>query len=110
MYGEHIRVSNEALQALPKVKMGDCKLYTCEFPVKSPEFKSPKEVIRWFCELGEKDKLAIKKLNGFIISELSVALNDRLVGNEVYHRGEIFREEDWGKFDFQSGKWVGCRN
>lgn len=107
MYVEKIRVSNEALLALPKVKVGYCKMYSCEYPVKSPEFKSSNEVIRWYCGLGEKEKLAFKKSGGFVVSELSVALMDTLFDGEVFNRGDVMAERDCVKFDFRSGRWVG---
>lgn len=107
---EKTRVSNEALQALPKVKVGNVSLFTCEFPVKSPEFKNPKDVIRWYCELEQKEKMQFKKLGGFVVSELNVALNDVLVGKDVYHRGEVISEMDVMKFDFANGRWVNLKN
>lgn len=110
MLVEKIRVSNEVLQTLPKVKVGYCKMYSCEYPIKSPECKDIKGVIQWYCELGEKEKLMFKKSDGFIVSELNVALMDVEVSGEVYHRGDVIKETDACKFDYRKGIWVNLRN
>lgn len=109
MFIEVTKVSNEALQTLPKAN-GFVSLYSCEYPVKSPEFKNVKDVIRWYCELDQREKLQFKKLGGFIVSELQVALSDTLRGGDVYHRGDVMSECDCMKFDFQSGRWMKVGN
>ena len=110
MLVEKIRVSNEALSALPKVKVGYCKMYSCEYPIKSPEFKNLKGVIQWYCDLEDKEKLMFKKLGGFVVSELKVALIDTLYNGEVFNRGDVMSEEDVCKFDYRKGIWMNLKN
>lgn len=100
------RVSEVVVATLPKVKAGYTKVYTCDWPIQSPEYTKAKDVIGWYAGLSEKEKLVFKKSGGFVISELSVALMDTIVDGETFFRGEVFAEKDVMKYDYMRGKWM----
>ena len=94
---------------LPKETAGTyAYAYQCCFPIESPEFRKPQEVMAWYAGLDQKEKLEFKKVNGFVISQLKVALKDTVVGEEVYIRGEVIEEEDCFRFNFKEAKWEKC--
>mgnify|MGYP007069475317 CR=1 FL=1 len=102
------RIAEDSVRKLPRVKQGYVLMYSCMFPIESPEFKRPQDVMAWYAGLEQKQKLEFKKAGGFIISQLSVACNDCVVGGESFRRGDVIEEVDSFKFDFKLAKWIKC--